>query len=68
MAEVLPNLEKLEILRLENFSWHSKDVTPLLSVFARLTKLVLKNPKQVVVDKDFIIQVLFNGWLKRVTQ
>ena len=57
MAELIPNFEKIDVLRLDNYSWSARDETHWKNVFQNITKLTLKNPRQVVVDKELILKI-----------
>ena len=48
----------LQILKLENYTWRVRDDESLhRGIFSNLTKLVLKNPKQIQVDKGFLVKL-----------
>ena len=47
-------MTSLESLSLENYSWNVGDERHYALTFGRLTRLVLKNPKMVGVDVDFM--------------
>lgn len=53
-AEALTRMKALESLTLENYSWHSRDERYYQDCFSRLTKLVLKNPKMIGIDVEFL--------------
>ena len=47
-------MKALESLTLENYSWHTRDEKFYQDCFLNLTKLVLKNPKMIGIDVEFI--------------
>lgn len=53
-AEALTRMSNLECLTLENYTWHVNDERFYQVCFSRLTRLVLKNPKMVGVDVEFL--------------
>ena len=53
----MPRFSSLESLELQNYSWNDRDETFYRSCFSKLTRLVLKNPKQIGIDPDFIEKI-----------
>ena len=53
----MPRFNSLESLELQNYSWNDRDETFYRASFSNLTRLVLKNPKQVGIDPDFIEKI-----------
>ena len=52
-------------LTLENYTWHTKDEKYYEDCFSNLTKLVLKNPKMVGIDVEFLDKL--GNWCKNLT-
>ena len=53
-AEALTRMPNLECLTLENYTWNSSDERFYQICFSKLTRLVLKNPKMIGVNVEFI--------------
>lgn len=53
-AEALTRMKGLDSLTLENYTWHSRDEKYYQACFSNLTKLVLKNPKMIGIDVEFL--------------
>ena len=53
-AEALTRMKALECLTLENYTWHLRDEQYYEECFSHLTKLVLKNPKMIGIDVEFL--------------
>ena len=51
---IIFSFQSLESLTLENYTWHTKDEKYYEDCFSNLTKLVLKNPKMVGIDVEFL--------------
>ena len=63
-AEALTRMKALESLTLENYSWHTRDEKFYQDCFLNLTKLVLKNPKMIGIDVEFIDKL--GNWCKHL--
>ena len=57
--------QSLGSLTLENYTWHTKDEKYYEDCFSNLTKLVLKNPKMVGIDVEFLDKL--GNWCKNLT-
>jgi len=64
-AEALTRMKSLGSLTLENYTWHTKDEKYYEDCFSNLTKLVLKNPKMVGIDVEFLDKL--GNWCKNLT-
>ena len=51
-------------MTLENYTWHTKDEKYYEDCFSNLTKLVLKNPKMVGIDVEFLDKL--GNWCKNL--
>ena len=47
----------MESLELQNYSWNDRDEKHYKTCFSNLTRLVLKNPKQIGIDPEFIEKI-----------
>ena len=56
--------QSLGALTLENYTWHTKDEKYYEDCFSNLTKLVLKNPKMVGIDVEFLDKL--GNWCKNL--
>ncbi len=56
-AEALSRFTSLESLELQNYSWNDRDEKYYKACFENLTRLVLKNPKQVGIDPEFVEKI-----------
>ena len=56
--------QSLGALILENYTWHTKDEKYYEDCFSNLTKLVLKNPKMVGIDVEFLDKL--GNWCKNL--
>ena len=64
-AEALTRMKSLESLTLENYTWLTRDEKYYEACFSNLTKLVLKNPKMVGIDVEFLDKL--GSWCQNLT-
>ena len=64
MFSALTRMKSLECLTLENYTWHARDEKYYQDCFSNLTKLVLKNPKMIGIDVEFLEKL--GVWCKQL--